>query len=113
MAHDVTVYVYGDGQPRDMRRIVLNIDSERRRIAAEALRTDAERVYTLQNVIFELCVVRIRIIGIYPARERDFCQNRRVIERSSDADADHYGRARVRAGVFYRFNDKIYYLFPC
>ena len=84
-----------------MRRAGQNVDCQRRRPAAEALRADAERVDAFQKLLLQCPVKRVFVRRIQLAQERLLCQQRRFVERAADPHAHHDGRARVRASVLH------------
>ena len=90
-----------------MSRHGLDVEADGRRLAAEALRADAELVDLFEHLFFKVCIERVRVLGIKRAHERLLCKQRCFIKRAADAYADDHRRARVRACGLYDLKDKV------
>src|SRR5437879_1160975 len=88
----------GDGEGGDVAGGGEDVDAERGRVAAVALRPDAEPVRALEDLSLDRPDRRIRVRGAELTEQRLLGQDRRLLERAPDPDADDERRARVRTG---------------
>src|SRR5688572_16745183 len=58
-ARRMALHVHRDRIHRDVGRRGLDVHGERRRIAAQALRPDAQQIYGLAELALELCAFRV------------------------------------------------------
>src|SRR3989454_1907693 len=78
----------GDGERGDVTGIGEDVDAERRGVAAVALRPDAQPVGAREQLLLQRVQGRIRIRRAELAEERLLGQDRGLLERAADADAE-------------------------
>src|SRR5438046_5273404 len=86
-----------DGERRDVAGIRDDVDPERRRVAAVALRPDAEPVGAVEQLFLERIERRIWIRRADFTEQRLLRQERRLLEGPTNADAQDERRARGRS----------------
>src|SRR5205823_6662557 len=94
----VTLDGDGDGQGGDVAGVREDVDAERRRVAAVALGADPQPVRSVEKLLFERVDDRIGVRRAELTEERLLRQERGLLERPADADAQDERRARVGAG---------------
>src|SRR5437660_11155096 len=99
--------INGDWQPRDVRRIDLDVDGQRCHAASKSLWADAQFVDTLEQLAFELAKISARMPHINRPEHGLLCEQRGGLERPADANTDDDRRTRVGAGAIDRFEDEI------
>src|SRR5215470_7254867 len=85
----------GDGQRRDVTWVREDVDSERGRVASVALRPDAETVGAREQLLLEPVQRGVRIRRAELAEQGFLRKDRRLLERTADADTEDQRRARV------------------
>src|SRR5258705_5795956 len=97
----------GDGQRRDVAGIREHVDAEGRRVAAIALRADPEPVDAREQLLLQRVERGVRVGGADLAEQRLLRQDRGLLERAADADAQDERRARVRARHLHAVDDEV------
>src|SRR6185503_6125747 len=106
-ASRMTAEIHRDWQAGDVCRQHLDVDGKRRHEAAESLWSDAERVDAIEEVRFEFGEIGARVADRQIAQRRFLGEQRRRLERATDAHADDDRGAGVGAGPLNRFNDHV------
>src|SRR6185503_2294934 len=86
----------GDGQPRDMRRIHLDVHAKRGDASAETLGTNAQFIDAFEQLAFELPDISARAVNVERPQHGLFREQGGAFERATDAYADDDRRTRVR-----------------
>src|SRR5438128_2436645 len=94
-------------QRRDVAGIREHVDAERGRVAAIALRADAEPIGAREQLLLERVERGIRVRGADLAEQRLLRQDRSLLERAADAHAQDERRARVRARRLHAIDDEV------
>src|SRR5688572_27008452 len=103
----VALYGYREGQRRDVTRIREDVDAERGRVAAVALRADAETVRAVEELLFQRVDRGIGVGRADLAEQRLLREQRGLLEGAADADAQDERRARVRSRHLDAVDDEV------
>src|SRR6185436_16520863 len=102
----MALHVHRDRVHRDVRRRGLDMHRERGRIAAEALRPDAEHVDRLRELALELRALGIGALRAERPGRRFLGEVQAKVGRAADADADDGRRAGLAAGLEHAIDDE-------
>src|SRR5207248_7479629 len=105
-ARGVALHVDRDRIHRDVRGGGFDVHRKGGRIAAEALRTDAEHVDRLPELGFELRTFRVGAARAERPRRGDLGEMHAKIRGAADADADDGRRAGLAAGIEHAIDDE-------
>lgn len=100
----VAVDIDGHRQSRDMARAVFHVDSQGRITASQALGSDAQVIYFLKQVLFQLGIDGIGIGRTGRPEMRPLGQYRHTVKVTAHAHPDDNGRTGIGSGVFHRLD---------
>src|SRR6267143_585294 len=95
------------GERGDVTRGGEHVDAERGGVAAVALRPDAKAVGAREQLLLQRVEGRIRVGRAELAKERLLGQDRRLLERTADADPEDERRTGVGAGRLHALDDEV------
>jgi len=87
------------GQTGDVGGILFNVDRQRRRIPAEALRPDSRRIDRAQALLLHIGIIRIGVRPLDVPAERLLGQQRAKLKIAANTDAQNHRRAGIAAGL--------------
>src|SRR5438105_864504 len=104
-ARRVALHVHRDRVHRDVRGGGLDVHRERGGVAAQALRTDAEHVDRLRELLLELRAFRVGAVRAERPRRSDLGEVHAKVRGAADTHADDGRRAGLAAGLEHAIDD--------
>src|SRR5882672_6810726 len=105
-ARGMALHVHRYGVHRDVRRRCLDVHREGGRIAAQALRPDAEHIHRLRELALELRALRVGALRAEGPRRSLLGEVQAEIGGAADADADDGRRAGLAARLEHAVDDE-------